>query len=111
MNTLLLKAAGALLLSATVLRPLVGQEPAIPESGARVRVWIPTGRIVGQLVQLSADSVILKPNARSAVRRWPREAVHRLEVSRGRRGHFWIGLATGAVVGLAAGKAAADGNR
>jgi hypothetical protein len=34
--------------------------------------------------------------------------VQRLEVSRGRRGHFWIGLVTGTVVGLAAGKAVAD---
>jgi hypothetical protein len=39
---------------------------------------------------------------------WPRATVERLEVSRGRKGHFWLGLGAGAVVGLAAGKILAD---
>lgn len=83
--------------------PLAAQEPAIPDSGSRVRVWTAARRATGELVRLSADSVVLKPSDARPLRAWPRETVDRLEVSRGRRGHFWLGLGIGAGVGLLAG--------
>jgi hypothetical protein len=100
---------GALLLSAAPLsQPIAAQQPAIPDSGARVRIWTPTGRVVGDLVRLSTDSIVLTPAMTTPGRSWPREAVRRLQVSGGRRGHLWIGLAAGTALGFAAGVIAAD---
>ena len=109
MRVAALTAIGALLLSAPVLSPpAVGQEVAIPDSGTRIRVWTEPGRTSGYLVRITPDSIMLRRERTGPALAWPRGAVRRLEVSRGRKGHFWLGLGAGAVVGLVAGAAAAD---
>lgn len=97
-----------LLLAGIIGRPLAGQQPMVPDSGVRVRVSAPGERAAGQLLRLSRDSVFVQAGPGGLPRAWDRGSVVRLEVSRGRRGHFWLGLGAGTVIGLVAGKLAAD---
>jgi hypothetical protein len=72
-----------------------------------VRIWTERGRETGYLLRLTPDSVWLRSDQAPPLA-WPRGAVQRLEVSRGKKGHFWLGLASGTVVGFVAGKLVAD---
>jgi hypothetical protein len=83
--------------------PLSGQEAPPPVHRVRVVAVTDVGeaaRMVG-LASLRADTLRLATEA--GVRPIPVEAVRRLELSQGRRGHGRVGGLLGAGVGLAAG--------
>jgi hypothetical protein len=102
-------AVTTLLLSAAVsAQALVAQNVPVADSGARVRIWTEQGRETGYLARLTPDSVWLRSDEATPLLAWPRGTVQRLEVSRGRKGHFWLGLAAGTVAGFIAGKLVAD---
>jgi hypothetical protein len=75
--------------------------------GSRIRLLAPTvvtGRIEGMVIQLDGRSMLVGANGRTPVS-VPHQAITRLEVSTGRRGHALLGLGIGAAVGAGLGAA------
>ncbi|NNF28510.1 MAG: hypothetical protein HKN73_14895 [Gemmatimonadetes bacterium] len=99
------------LVKVLLLAGLIIPAPALaqtPEVGQRIRVTAPevlTERRVGQLLWLDSDSLVLAGADTAPPERWvvPPEAITRLEVFEGRRGHAGRGLLIGAGTGLALG--------
>ncbi len=70
--------------------------------GARVRVWAQERQYIGTLTGISDDFVWLTSGGPVVL---ARHTVRRVDVSTGKRGHFWVGLGSGTLVGLGAGLA------
>lgn len=89
--------------------PLVAgaQDSVAAAPGARVRAYVvpPSAWRVGALERLTRDSLFLRPDgcAACATLAIPRTAVTNLDVSAGRGGHPFRGMALGLVAGAAIG--------
>lgn len=93
-----------LLLTAPV--GLFAQQETPVAPGDRVRVTAPTavsGRFVGTVMEISADTCVLAVEGRAEPLTLPLASVTKLEVSRSRRSHYGKGALTGLAVGAAAG--------
>lgn len=104
-----LLAACAVLLGLVVVEvPLGAQES--PVLNRRVRVSTPQAaggepRFVGTATALRMDTLIVSGS--DTVRAFPLSTIVSLDVSRGRRGHAFVGALVGAGIGVLAGAAAA----
>jgi hypothetical protein len=82
--------------------PIDGLAPLVV--GSRVRLQAPSvvaGRVEGLVLAIDDDALVVGSDHAAAVR-VPRDAVARLEVSTGRRGHALQGMAIGGAIGGAA---------
>lgn len=101
----------ALVIIAAMASPASAQSPAAVESGLRMRVFPASGApVIGRLVVWRSDSLIMIVNG--AARAYPAPSIVRMETFAGRRSQAWrgakLGLAIGAVAGLALGLADGD---
>jgi len=86
---------------------LSAQATSAIDAGARIRVWTPEIRkITGRVEALSSDTLVLRPDGRTAAVSIPVSTLIRIEISRGmgsRRKSAWKHAAWGAVIGAVPG--------